>query len=414
MSDYLRRMVVLGPEGVITPWSPQDYRNNRRFFLETGTPWVRLWADWPTLQPEPTPPDLGPGAGSLNALDEQIQAANADGVRVFLTSNRHPLWANGMATFNEEADAVWLIWDRVRWNGDVFKRKSKYYGMPLDLSLAGPYGQWLQFLANRYSRNNPLRKGVVDVLNFVNEPNHQLWPQMGDSDPALDENGPDEDPNPPWTPGPVTIHKRVADMFETAHKVGELNGWEPMMAGPSTADPTERGKGDRLFTPFEEFTELLLDELNARNFPGHPRLVWTHHNFTDVEYDRGPGSISGREVNGTAAVRQILTERGWKGWPSGDPADAGVWVGEGGARLQILPRVYKPLEPTRYRDPAFIRLKQAEHTQRDWDRMLRSPGVGMVCANFFYSVAIFDSGLLDPDGTRRPAFTTWKSLPVFR
>jgi hypothetical protein len=43
----LRKMVVLGPAGTLYPGSTQDYRfyNNRQWTLQTGTRWIRLWAD---------------------------------------------------------------------------------------------------------------------------------------------------------------------------------------------------------------------------------------------------------------------------------------------------------------------------------------------------------------------------------
>ena len=50
-----RRCVALGPAGCIAPGCPQDLRaaGNRDLLAESGTRWVRLWADWPTLMPAP-------------------------------------------------------------------------------------------------------------------------------------------------------------------------------------------------------------------------------------------------------------------------------------------------------------------------------------------------------------------------
>src|SRR5439155_20639029 len=85
----VRRCVSLGANGVINPGSTQDYRSCRHFLLDTGTRWVRIWADWPSLQPEPNrPPDRGSGAWRLRHLDDQIAQARSDGIGVILTAYR--------------------------------------------------------------------------------------------------------------------------------------------------------------------------------------------------------------------------------------------------------------------------------------------------------------------------------------
>src|SRR3954447_3506257 len=94
MAASLRRMVVLGPSGTIQPGSSHDYREagNRRFFAETGTRWVRMWADWPTLMPDAS----GFAPAIIDSLDEQIALARRDGLRIVLTLYRFPTWANGV------------------------------------------------------------------------------------------------------------------------------------------------------------------------------------------------------------------------------------------------------------------------------------------------------------------------------
>jgi len=88
MAANLRRMVVLGPNGTITPGSSQDYRNavGRTSFLQTGTRWVRMWADWPTLMPTAG----GFDAAILGSLDQQVALARRDGMRIVLTLYRFP------------------------------------------------------------------------------------------------------------------------------------------------------------------------------------------------------------------------------------------------------------------------------------------------------------------------------------
>src|SRR3954468_6852119 len=96
MAADLRRMVVLGPSGTITPGSSHDYRrdDNRRFFAETGTRWVRMWADWPTFMPNPGAFDQV----NIRSLDDQIALARRRGLRIGPTLYRRPTWANGPAT----------------------------------------------------------------------------------------------------------------------------------------------------------------------------------------------------------------------------------------------------------------------------------------------------------------------------
>src|SRR4051812_22943227 len=105
-SAPLRRCVSLGANGVINPGSSQDYRTNRAFLIETGTKWVRLWADWPSLQPEASlAPDQGSGAWRVAELDKQIAQANADGIQVILCSYRFPTWSNGTAGLTSAQEA---------------------------------------------------------------------------------------------------------------------------------------------------------------------------------------------------------------------------------------------------------------------------------------------------------------------
>ena len=122
VSGYLRRIIDLGPGGVIHPGSAHDYRfhGNRVYFAETRTPWLRLWADWPSLQPDPTVAIDDPasaGAPILEAIDGQIAAACEDGLRVVLMPYRFPAWANDTqelaAQRNTDAEASFAYADRM-------------------------------------------------------------------------------------------------------------------------------------------------------------------------------------------------------------------------------------------------------------------------------------------------------------
>ena len=110
--------------------------DERRFFEDTGTPWVRVWADWPEFEPLPGVHD----EGSLARLDEDVDAARVDGRRVMLTTWRVTPWATP--------------------SGDPYR-------LPPDLSPASDWARWIGFLLERYS-------GRIDALELMNEPNFQL------------------------------------------------------------------------------------------------------------------------------------------------------------------------------------------------------------------------------------------------
>jgi hypothetical protein len=86
-----RRCVALGPAGCIAPGCPQDLRaaGNRTLLADSGTRWVRMWADWPTLMPAPGTF----AADRVEALDDQLTQARADGLGTILTLYRTPAWA---------------------------------------------------------------------------------------------------------------------------------------------------------------------------------------------------------------------------------------------------------------------------------------------------------------------------------
>lgn len=232
MAVGLMRGVALGPGGV---GDDQRYPSNRRYIAETGCTWVRLWAEWPKLQPrEGDPPDFAP-------LDSEIAAARADGLNVMLTAWRYPRWANGTAALTPAEDARYEIADRLKPGADPARRKDLTFRAPDDLDAGSPFGRWLAALGQR----------DVDAIEVVNEPNLQLWPQAG-------------------------VHDVVARMIATARQVISPGG--PAVVGPATSD---RVGGGRLGTDHLEFTRALIDAIEAR--PD----AWSHHTYGDVENDTG-------------------------------------------------------------------------------------------------------------------------------
>src|SRR3954467_10689515 len=140
MASNLRRMVVLGPSGTINPGGSHDYRSasNRLFFSDTRTRWVRLWADWPTLEPANGQLDTA----RLAALDAQIARAKRDGVKVILTLYRFPTWANGTAALTPEQLAATMP-DRKTATDPETKAKSLMLRYPDDVSQTSFFGRFL-------------------------------------------------------------------------------------------------------------------------------------------------------------------------------------------------------------------------------------------------------------------------------
>lgn len=358
MSEVLWRAVAIGPGGI---GDEQRYATNQRYFAETRTPWVRLWADWPVLQPwREFPPDM-------SRIDEDIRRARDDCRRVVLTAWRFPLWANGTDVLTAEQERAYELEDRVDPGVDPVRRKDLTFKLPADLSPDSEWGRWIDHLIGRYGG------GGIDALELLNEPNLQHWPQAGVAD-------------------------AVARMMASARTIAARHLAPPLLVAPATADVV--ASGDRLRTAYDTFTRDLLDRLDAHGFTPGPGFAWSHHSYADVEDD-----LAG-EDNRTAAVRALLEGR-WAGWPAGDPSDPGLLITETGARLT---RLGGAAEPT------LARQRQAERIERYWWRMQFGPegaGVAMVCLYPFVTDINYDSGLCELDGTPRPAYYAWARLPAF-
>jgi hypothetical protein len=369
----LARGVALGPGFMQLP--EQRYEANRARFDETGTPWVRLWATWPVLQPEPgRAPDRGSGARALAALDAQVDAARADGRRVIVTTWQFPRWANGTAGLSSADDAAFELRDRVAGGGDPAGRKVLEYRLAGDLSPRGPWGRWIEFLIARYA-------GRADALEILNEPNLQLWPQRSER-------------------GALTIDSAVAAMMETAATVAARHPRAPLLVAPATGDPTDES---RLRTPYDAFTRALLDRLAERRFRPGPRFAWSHHNYADVE-----GDLAGAS-NRVGHVRALLAGR-WPGWPHGDAAEPGLLITESGARPGVVARNFGLVGRRAALDAQGLVVNRAL-----W-RLAAGPegtGVALVCQYLFVTDR-YDSGLCDPDGAPRPAYFAWAAAPTRR
>jgi hypothetical protein len=401
MASRLRRCVALGPAGVIYPGSPQDYRagNNRDRLMDSRTRWVRFWADWPSLMPFADDLDQT----RVAALDAQIAQARADEMRIILTPYRFPTWANGTDAMTSDQLAATMPDRRASSQPDT-RAKSLLFRYPDDLSPTGAFGRFLQLLIERYS---PCGSSTsVDVLEVCNEPNLQWWPQQGPSTTT-----------DPYGRGPIVVHDAVVRMFVTAKQIADAAGSDIVFAGPGSADLTV---SNRVRTAYHSLAERILTSLAAAGVVPGPRFAWTHHNYSDVTYDQGPGSTApdaatnpARQTNLAADMRRRLVGR-WVGWPDGDADDPQLLLTEGGATLSNMQARYG------LTDPADQRRKQAELIQRNWDRMVSDSGDGagiaMIAQYLLYTATTFDSGLCEAyeaGGATRPSYDTWKRLPSF-
>jgi hypothetical protein len=400
----LLRIVDLGVGATIHPGSANDLRvgDNRAILEETGTHAIRLWADWPSLQPNPAlaPDDpASPGAPYLAALDAQIAAADEDGLRVVLLLYRFPLWANGMealgAVRGTDAEISFMYADRIApaaWQRYVAggrdpavytpSRRGLEFAVPAEG--CGPGTAWARMFAFLHERYRPDRAGLrVDGIELVNEPNFQLWPQRTPS-PTADE----------FALGDVLAQRTIAQMMAAAREVSAAAGHPMLIFTPSFADSDQRG---RTVTPHDVLTVALLDELEATGAAVGPNEVWAHHNYTDME-----GRVLATK---TQAMRALMRGR-WTGLA--DPTGPVVVITEGGVRISRMRALY-PAEDPRAAQATSMALALSRHAANS------GPGAGvwMLAQYTIHADPGFDSGLMEvwPSTVRRPVFAAWSAGP---
>jgi hypothetical protein len=414
MSLWLRKMIDIGPGGVIYPGSAQDYRfhDNRLYFADTATPWIRMWADWPSLQPDGAyaiDDPASPGYWRLQSLDEQISLAVADGLRVVLMPYRFPTWTNGTrqlaAQKNTDAEISFQYWDRIQkavWeryvrngrNPAVYNpsRRALEYRLP-DGDPYGPGSAWARFFEFLYDRYHSGRRAsgrYVYALELVNEPNLQLWPQQ--APPAAGAAD-------VFASTAVTITGQVARLMQTAQQIAARHGNTTMLFAPSASDSDTASS--RRYTRYDAFVPKLLDACDAIGYRAGTRQAWSHHNYSDVEYRTPAGA------NRTQLIRAQLAGR-WTGWVFGQAPT--VCITEGGSRLTRMAALYPTEDP---------RQAHAKCLRDAWTRHRTNTGAGEGVAMFaqylLYADPNFDTGLIDayPSAVRRPAYDAWKAFPRF-
>jgi hypothetical protein len=406
-SGRITKLIDIGPGGVIAPGSAQDLRywSNASYFAETGTRWIRMWADWPSLQPAAAyaPDDpRSPGYSRLRALDEQIALANARGLKVLLMPYRFPTWVNGTAGLAAQKDTdaeisfrpadrmTKAVWDRYVASGRdpaIYNpsRRALEYLLPADPY--GPTSAWARFFRFLYGRYHYGRRGrgpYVHGFELVNEPNLQLWPQQ-----AAPPAGSD-----PFALATRTIERAIARLLVTAQRISASYGHSTMLFAPSISDSDTATS--RRYTRYDEFVPALLDACDAIGYRPHSQQAWSHHNYTDVERRQ--------TATRTQLIRGLLAGR-WTGYSDGQAPT--IFVTEGGARLSRMPELYPAEEP---------RAAQAKCVRDAWQLHLTSTGTGvaMLAQYLLYADPNFDCGLLDPypSTVKRPAYEAWRAFPV--
>ena len=291
------KLISLGGPTALSPGGVHDYRSwgNAADVRATGTAWIKIWVAWSDLQgPYPRPdtrsaswaqlnagvPDT-PGYG-LRVIDEQVAAANQDGVKVMLCLQHDaPQWA-GRVPGDPQLEPP--------------PRHNVTQRLPRETGPESPFGWWVAHICARYQRGAPAnmtgprvpRPGefdlpgrdagagnpsgaFVDAVEVGNEPNLMVWP--------LEE-------------APV----RAADMLRTADRwSARVKG--PLVLGPGTSD-TDGAIGLR--TDYLQFTHAVLGELAG--WVPRGQVGWSHHNYSDMA--RGTTERLRR-------VREALEVAGW-------------------------------------------------------------------------------------------------------
>ena len=430
MSVYLRKCIDIAPTAVIRfTMTAFDYRVLRTQpwwpALRATTSWLRLWADWPSVQPVA---DLPPGEGvdipglffareSLAALDGQIKAASDDGMNVILLPYRYPTWTNGTAHLvdNSPEDFKFEPWDRfARYTGYLDRLanvtgapspKALRYRLPIDGH--GPdsrWGRYVSFLWDRYVTNADTY-GRVAAFETVNEPNLQLWPQRSPfASDVLSERWGFEGTD-------LTITEPVAEMIATMDTIARRHDRGALCLAASTSDTdtisVPRSTTTSHHSPFavtdHVFVEPLLAALRARGFEGGEHWIWSYHNYSDVE--QGEAHVT--------YLRQALAEGGWNGRRlDGGPE---VWCTEGGCRptstntrfRTALGHVLSATEQLDYQAKVLTEALSRHHYAKGVGK-----GVGMLTQYTTYADG-FNSGLLESSGAPRPALAAWSAVPEY-
>lgn len=436
-TNFMRKLIALGPAWVIheqsKPDGPLQKYDNNRDYLAVANPenYVKLWAPWNSIFPNANGldangdvvPGLGPGEGVntsgravLDRLDYEIASVRADNRWVILTSYQFPWWSNGTGGINSDTIDDWNFqpWDRAGmtlWRAfqasgfsakpDNWSIKPTAFKLPTDgFGVDSAFGRWMKFLYKRYNPAGPsaptisVRGTMVQpsilALEFVNEPNLQLWPQC--TPPA----NPDVSKDATWQYTSDNIGCQVAQMWQTAMTIGTGYGNTISVYGPGTAD-TVLSNSTRLTTKYDDFTEKVLSTLVNANHRGGFFNTWTQHNYQDGLAPLGGGATR-------AGNTQSRLQNRWTGYS--ENGIASVFLTEG----SVVKDAHHSITETQRQQ-----LIAAAYASVLNDEILKGRGIGMFPQYLYYtttSPADFDSGLVNTDAghTKRPAFDTFKGF----
>jgi hypothetical protein len=301
----------------------------------------------------------------LARYDRTISAAHADGKGVILT-----LW-----TLSPYVPPVPSI---------STSDPNRDYYFPIDTSTTGWWGQWVNFIINRY-------RGQVTAIEICNEPNQQMRP-------VYDSNG------------GLTAHCKVAQMMQTADAIAKGYPNPPYLMAPALADRPTESKTDPPNAPADIFVSNLLTAFDQIGWHPGSNWLWSHHSYHDPEQ-----GYSGTN-NMVQKVHQALKGK-WTGY--GGPNNPAIWITEGGVRLGTLPALSSTFT-------AAQRLQmQADKFVSFWNKMYTGgEGTDVQMIGWFQFQGagggpqecglceVSGSGLFSP-APPRPVYYKWADRPYF-
>ena len=340
--------------------------SNRTYFSDTRTGWIRMWADWPSLQPDGrlrSTTRASPGYANLMALDAQIRQACADGLSVLLLPYRHPLWANGTAVVgartatprSRSCTPTGCLRRRgtSTWRTGATRRSTSRRGGRSSTRcpdegyrLDGAWSKFFDFLMRRYHWGQRASGRYVGGFELVNEPNLQLWPQRAPSIDAATRSPPS---------GALRVRGRSRRCWRPRRRSRRACGHSHDAArAVARRTPTIVGGSSRDYLGSSRPPCWMRAPRSATRRT--PRQSWSHHNYSDVE---------GRTV---AAARAACCATGCAGAGRGGRRSGApnVLITEGGARPSRRMTDLYPGE-----DPLAA---QAKCLQTAWDLGARGGG----------------------------------------
>jgi hypothetical protein len=256
------------------------------------------------------------------------------------------------------------------------------------------------WLWNRYADR-------LTAFEVVNEPNLQLWPQRSavETDVLAEKWG---------TAGTrLVVTERVAEMITTVDALARAHPG-PLLLAPSCSDSdtadvprsTTISHANDYAASSDPFAESLLTHLGELGFEADDYWIWAFHNYADVE----------RRQQHVVFLRRVLHQRGW----SGRRLDGGpeLWCTEGGCRPNALNgatnrirlavgRALTGAEQLDYQALVLTEALSRHHSPKG-----AGAGIGMVTQYTTYADG-FNSGVLEGNGTPRPALAAWSAVPEY-